>query len=281
MKKRRRTSKRPTAPFRWAGGKAHLMPRLIPHIANHIRYVSVFGGAGSDLFNKPRSKVEVFNDIHGDIVNFFRLLRNDKKRKQLCFMLQHTPLSRVEFVNCLAVLQSNESDPLERAWAFLTSSLLGFSGIDPGIASAGNFCRTFKRRSWENSFLHIERVAQRFHAVALESLPWQDILRCHDGPDTFFYLDPPYLPETRVSKKLYKHEMTVHQHVELLETLQAIKGMAMVSGYPSKLYEAYFASWRRVEFMTRCYMASHTKKKPDRTEVIWMNYGKDGRRLCS
>ena len=276
MTRKTRRSRRVAAPFPWFGGKARLMRRLIPHIPNHVRYVSVFGGSGSDIFNKPRSVEEVFNDLHRDIVNFYRVLRDGKARRKLGFMVQNTPHSRQQYAECLKILQSQSGDPLTRAWAFLTASNSGFSGGDPAIATSGGFRISCNRRNWDSCVHHIERVARRFRTVVLEHQAWQDILQRYESADTFFYLDPPYLPSTRRNRRLYSHEMTEQHHVELLERLQLIQGTAMVSGYRSNLYERYFADWRCLEFDVRCTVSGRSS---DRTEVIWMNYHKDGTHL--
>ena len=110
-----------------------------------------------DILCKPRSKVEVFNDLNTDVVNVFELLRSDRKRRELCFRLCHTPYSRLQFAKCLEVLHSDEQDSVRRAWAFLYCSMCRFGGVDPGICTAGSFAvpkRHGLRSDWFNVVVH-------------------------------------------------------------------------------------------------------------------------------
>jgi DNA adenine methylase len=84
--------------------------------------------------------------------------------------------------------------------------------------------------------------------------------------DVFIYCDPPYLPETRVKKKLYEHEMTFSQHVELLEILCSAGSRVAISGYPSALYENYLFGWNTFEY------DAMTRGGTMRRECIWYNY---------
>ena len=105
----------------------------------------------------------------------------------------------------------------------------------------------------------------------IESRPALDIIHQYDGEDSFFYLDPPYLPETRHGGKAatYAHEMSVDDHVALLDALLKIKGKAMLSGYGAQLYDAKLRAWRREELKTKAHMSNSGE---ERIEVIWFNY---------
>ena len=111
----------------------------------------------------------------------------------------------------------------------------------------------------------------------IEDKPWQDVIDLYDDADTLFYADPPYLPSTWCGR-LYKHEMSQEDHVELLAALGGVKGLVMLSGYESDVYQERLAYWRRIRFTMRCTVAAQ-KKNTARTEVVWLNYDKDGTRL--
>lgn len=82
------------------------------------------------------------------------------------------------------------------------------------------------------------------------------------------YLDPPYLLETRSSKKkIYRYEMTTRQeHARLLGIIQQLNCMVIISGYRSELYASELAHWR-----TATYQTTNRAGKPT-TEWLWMNY---------
>jgi len=256
------------------------MPQLIPLITWHRTWVSVFGGAGGDLARKPPSRVEVYNDLNADLYNVFKVLRDETLRRRVCCRLLYSPPSRLHFNECLSVIHSSEGEPIDRAYAFLYAAAYCYGGKDPSVSTPGSFCVRNVRisRSWEAAIEHIEAVGRRFFAVTLENLPWQEVLDRYDAADVLFYLDPPYVLSTRVSPNIYLHDMENGEHVELATRLRSIKGLAMLSGYRNPIYDAILADWRTVDIQTYCSI-SPAKKKPPRIETVWMNYGKDGKRL--
>ena len=131
---------------------------------------------------------------------------------------------------------------------------------------------------WRDIVEFIHEVAVRFRSVVLENRDWSLVLRKYDGDQSLLYLDPPYVPTTR-SKDLYFHEFTLEDHARLLEALRGIRGLAMLSGYDNPLYEEELSQWRRVEFQTHAWSAPGNKK-PERTEVVWMNYNEDGNKIA-
>lgn len=267
-------------PFKWYGSKWRLMPKLIPLFPAHSLYVSVFGGSGADILRKKPSESEVYNDLNCNVTNFFSVLQSESQLKQLQRRLSVAPYSRQQFEECLAVLQSGGGDSVERAFAFATAANQIRNGLDPSIALPSWWTSSVDQRRQKWLFLpeHLQSVADRFRLIVLENKPWEKILKTkgnggYDSPDTFFYVDPSYLSETReaASRKRYQHEMTEADHESLLQQLQNIKGKAMLSGYESSLYDRYLAGWRREEIEVRC-ATSHARQRPTRREVVWMNY---------
>jgi DNA adenine methylase len=112
--------------------------------------------------------------------------------------------------------------------------------------------------------------------VIIERQDAVEVMRKHDGPATLHYVDPPYLPETRSQRGrrrrredgahiIYRHEMTRKDHIRLLLALKELRGMVVLSGYPSPLYERLLRGWTRVE---RAAMADGAEA---RTECLWLN----------
>ena len=261
-----------TAPFRWFGGKTKMMSRLLRLFPDHRRYISVFGGAGCDIFGKPRSRVEVYNDLNATLHNFYAVLRDDDLRKRLCWLLDHTPAGADQFAECLAVIQGDGAEKLKRAWAFYMAAQFSYGGLDPTRATKGNFSPSKDSslpRAWLDPTSHIERIAHRFHSVILENRPWQEVVAKYDDKDTLFYLDPPYLPDARKSITDYACEMTEKEHIELLTCIRDVQGYVMLSGYPSELYAAHLKGWRTKEWSV---ITTVPKTRGERTEKVWMNY---------
>ena len=84
----------------------------------------------------------------------------------------------------------------------------------------------------------------RLMMVQIDCRDALEVIRYWDSPDTLFYVDPPYINETRKTLNAYAHEMSTEQHKELVKLLLGIKGKAVVSGYEHPLYSPFAqAGW--------------------------------------
>jgi DNA adenine methylase len=125
--------------------------------------------------------------------------------------------------------------------------------------------------AWLNAVEGLPAVHNRLKRVAVLNHDALDVIRQQDGPGTLYYLDPPYLSETRTADDVYSHEMSLAQHAELLDTIRQCKGHVMLSGYPSVLYDTCLSSWTRHEFILPN-QAAGGKQKRRMTEVVWCNF---------
>jgi DNA adenine methylase len=265
------------SPIAWYGGKAYYAEWLIERFPDHRAYVEPFGGAANVLLRKPRSEVEIYNDIDDRVVNLFRVIRDPEQFERLRLLLDLTPYAREEFAALLDLPPTDE--PVEKARRFFAVCRQARGGIGMSKLTK-NAWATSKRTRREmaepvSKYLSaidgLEDVAARFRTVMIESRPAIELIQRYDGDDTFFYLDPPYMPETRHGNKAatYAHEMTPDDHAALLDTLLQIKGKAMLSGYAAPLYEEKLNGWRREELKTKAHMSNSGE---ERVEVIWFNY---------
>lgn len=262
--------------LRYHGGKWMLAPWVIQHFPPHRIYTEPFSGAASILMRKPRaSLVEVYNDLHSEIVGLFRVLRDPVQSARLAEALRLTPFAREEFQ------QSYEpaADPVEQARRTVARSMMGFgsnsaSGMKSGFRANGNRQTAHPASDWVNYPAAVATFCERLQGVVIENRMAIDIIRQHDNPAALHYCDPPYVHDTRsehtTSKgKGYLHEMTDDDHRELAQVLHACDGMVIVSGYPSQLYEELYAGWHRSE---RAALADGgSTGRSERTEVLWLN----------
>lgn len=254
--------------LRYPGGKWRLAPWIISHFPRHNVYVEPFGGAGSVLLRKPRSKYgEVLNDLDTDVVNLFRVLRSDMSN-ELIRQVGLTPFARGEF----DLSREDTGDPVEKARRFLVRSFMGQGSC---ILYENNGFRSKRSgdknpaHDWVNIPPHIRKVVSRLKGVVIENRPALEILERYDGPDVLFYVDPPYPHSTRTDNgtKAYRHEMSDDDHVELAGALRRLKGNVIVSGYRCPLYDDLYQGWQMDQ---RRSMADHAV---ERTECIWMSPG--------
>lgn len=257
--------------LRWHGGKWILAPWIISHFPEHRVYTEVFGGAASVLMRKPRAYSEVYNDLDGEVVNLFRVLRDEVLAGQLVSALRLTAFARDEF----NLAYEPSVDPLERARRLVAVSFMGFgsnahnTSSRTGFRANSNRSGTTPAHDWANYPESLGITIQRLRGVVIENRPAVDILSQHDGLETLHYVDPPYVHSTRdsaVNQKDYRFELTDADHRELASRLHGLKGMVVLSGYPCELYDRIlYPTWHRVE---RESLADGARK---RVEVLWLN----------
>lgn len=255
-------------PFSYFGGKGNQAQRYLGHLPPHHTYVEPCCGSAALLFGKPRSKVEVINDLDGDICNLFEVLRDPQRAEILADLVQKTPYSRSEYERCRNLLVET-TDPVERARLYFVLIRQSFGSM---IGQSWAYGRT-SMKSFHGALAMFEPVCQRLQQVQIENLPALTVIEKYDSIRTCFFIDPPYLPEVRVRKQGYSHEMTTEQHVELLDRLKRVKGKVLLCGYPSDLYDQTLEGWRKAEKpVAVCTGDVQRSERPRRTEVLWMNF---------
>lgn len=250
--------------LRWHGGKWRLAPWIIGYFPAHEIYVEPYGGAASVLLRKVRARHEVYGDLDGDVVNLFAVLRGTEAG-DLIRQIALTPFSRAEFDRAYAPCQ----DPVERARRLLIRSHQGFGSNGharkTGFRFRGIRAGSLPQHNWVGLPDVLRAVVERLGGVVVESRPALDVIAAQDGPETLFYVDPPYVPETRDAGGDYAHEMTPGDHAALLDKLNRVAGMVALSGYRCALYDAALAGWRREDHSA---MADGAMA---RVETLWLN----------
>lgn len=253
-----------TAIVRYHGGKVRLAPKIVRLLPPHLAYIEPYAGGAATLLAKPRSKLEVYNDIDGEMVHLFRMLR--ERGEDLARAIALTPYARDE--HRLAYERTEE--PLERARRTLIRSHMGHgsNGVhkSTGFRAAGLRANNLSVHAWAGLPETVRNTMERLRGVVIENRPALDLIARHDDPAAVFYVDPPYLPETRERACRYTHELTVDDHVALLDALRAVKGRVVLSGYASDLYDTALSNWRRIELKTRA------DGGVERVEVLWLNF---------
>lgn len=279
--------KRPV--LRYHGGKWRLAQWVLAHFPDHRVYVEAYGGAASVLMRKPRAYAEVYNELDGEVVNVFRVMRDPVLADRLRTLLELTPYSRVEYE--LAYL-AEPTDDVERARISILKAFAGFgsSGLtncraagmrtsssrwvnksyrpDTGFRASSMRSGTTPAHDWRSYPDQIVKFVERLRGVVIEQRPAIDVIRQHDSPATLHYVDPPYVRSTRVGFRKgrgYRFELDDADHRALAESLRSVEGMVVLSGYHSELYDGLYHDWHREERAHRADGAA------PRTEVLWMN----------
>lgn len=270
--------------LRYHGGKWRTAPWVISHFGPHRLYTEAFGGGASVLLRKSRAYSEVYNDLDGEVVNVFRVLRSPTMAAELKKALLLTPYARTEFVDAYVLAD----DPVEQARRTIVKSFMGFGSNSihlrkpkgmrtrastwrpTGFRASSDRSGTTPAHDWQGyADHHLDAFTDRLRGVVIENRPAVQVLLSHDRRDALHYVDPPYVGSERtMGTDAYAHEMTDAEHEELAGTLRSLSGAVVLSGYLSPLYERLYGDWKRVatESLAASQRATHV-----RTECLWLN----------
>jgi DNA adenine methylase len=255
---------------RYHGSKWTIAPWIISFIPKHRVYVEPYGGGASVLLRKARSHEEIYNDLDSDIVNLFKVTRDSGEK--LSELLKLTPFSREEYEQ--SYLPTD--DPVERARRTVIRAYMGraSTGATGDLSENGKTATGFRSNSskagktaaqvWGNYESALQGVIERLQGVVIENRNALEVIKQQDSKDTFFYVDPPYLPSVRDAGKDYRHEMSEKDHAELAAVLNEVEGAVIVSGYHSDLYDDLYSGWTRRE------KGTFADGALPRIEVLWM-----------
>ena len=261
--------------FGWYGGKYSHLDWLLPLLPSCHHYCEPFAGSAAVLLNREPSPVETYNDIDGEVVNFFKTLRDEPN--ELVRQIALTPFSREEY--CLSIHESQENlSSVERARRFYIKARQTRTGLAQ-TASLGRWanCKNTSRSGmsgvvsrWLGGVSGLDEIAERFLRVQIENRPAVDVISLYDSPETLFYCDPPYVHQTRGDNNAYGFEMSEEQHRELADVLNNCEGLVAISGYDCPLMNELFPSPKWIKTVDKLKTIHSTKG--ERQEVLWTNY---------
>lgn len=214
----------PRSPLRWVGGKFYLAKQIAALMPPHQIYCEVFGGAAHVLYRKAPSRSEILNDINGELMNFWQILRDEPD--YLMAQAEEALYSRQLFEQYrdMQAAELASLTPRECAWRFfyLVRCCFGSRQIKPtfGYCPSG---KTVLPCTWPAL---LAQAKERMRRVILECLPWQACLARYDSRQTLFYLDPPYIG----FEKYYPGTgFAIDQFAELAERLAKLEGAFLLS----------------------------------------------------
>lgn len=261
-------TRKPRPILRYAGAKWKLAPWIMSHMPAHDAYVEPFCGSCAVLLAKPRAAHELVSDRAGEVVTLFRVMRDAPDA--LTAALELTPYSREEYELSYAI--TDDLDDVERARRFMVrvwmshggkiGSRAGWRMWRTPMSSASNDMPTLWRRVPDRVWAVVDRLKD----VHIECRDFREVLPFYaTQAGALIYADPPYVSSTIGSDRLYVHDMTDDDHLDLLNLLDAHAGPVLLSGYRSDLYDERLAHWRRVDAGGVYYRGA------ERVESLWLN----------
>lgn len=266
------------------GGKTYLADWIISLIPSHTTFCEPFFGGGAVLFKKECQGIsEVVNDIDGHLINFWKVLQLPHLFEIFKRHIEAIPFSQKEWQishnleECLGYNELCNDGRVFRAINFFVNCRQSMGGMGKSFApiSKSRTRRGMNEQvsSWLSAVEGLPEVHNRLKRILILNMNAIQVINNLDCPNCVFYLDPPYLPETRTAKKVYKYEMSLQQHIELLNVLENIKGKFILSGYESELYNSWAGKNKyRVEKKEISNHAAKSDKKRRMVECLYMNY---------
>ena len=248
--------------LKYPGGKWKIADWIISHFPEHKVYLEPFFGSGACFFIKSPTYTETINDINGDIVNLFRVCRENPE--DLGRQLMLTPFSREEFENCY----EHSEYPIEQARRTLVRYHQSFGTANTNKRSWRNVQTYGGPRTatmWNDLPEIVQEVALRLKDAQIENTDALDLIRRYDDPKTLVYIDPPYLLSLR-KKNMYQHELSNEKHMELLQIIKQSSSMIILSGYDNELYNKELSDWYTDSVTAQAQFGKR------RTEKLWMNF---------
>ncbi len=243
--------------FSYYGGKQRLSSKIIPLIPKHTVYCEPFAGGASILFMKPFPEIgsstfyrEIINDTNGLVYNFYKQLRDNSVELQR--LINSTAYCEQTYREAVQICKGVETvDDLSRAWAFFVNISVSFGRK----LNAGWGRCTFGKNeshSWYTKINHLNEYLNRMQGVHVSKCDALTCIQQWDSPQTFFYIDPPYVGTDQGHYSGY----TQFDLDNLIELLKTIDGSFILSGYDNK---GYFENWERFEFQTECSVSGQGK----------------------
>ena len=274
------------SPIRYFGGKGGMYPKILSEFPvgfglNKVQtsnqgeetYIEPFGGSASILFHKSPSPIEIYNDLDRNVYSLFYVLANKNMFQQFKEKCDVIYFSRQMFEEYSISLRKDVLSPLERAFRFFYVNRVAYNGVG-GFSCIVNCVRRGMSKTISDMLSSIERlpeIHQRLSSVIIENKKAIDLLKDHDRPNVFFYLDPPYHHSTRANAR-YDIDMTNEEQEILIKSLLKVKkAKVLISGYRCKLYNQLSkGGWRRVDFDVKT--QDGNRQSVGKKESLWRNY---------
>lgn len=271
-------------PFSYYGGKVGMARHIVAVMPEHRVYIEPFFGSGAVLFSKPPSPHEIVNDINDVLVTFWRVLR--ERPEDLAAVCDMSPHARTEYETCAELRLDATGERLpdlevaRRWWVRITQGFAKTASPTTGWSITTATGRSIPATN-QNRITRFDAAARRLAAVTIENCDAVGLLERFAIDDTVtVYADPPYLGETRVLRSQrtagdYMHDMCDEEsHRRLADALNTTPARVVLSGYPSPLYDALYADWRRIDLEVTAHSSNSARAgtRRSRTECLWTNF---------
>lgn len=254
------------SPIKYYGGKTYMTDIIKQYFPNNYDvYVQGFGGGASLLFSKQQEKCQIYNDLGKNVYSLFKVLSDKSLFYQLKDKLDLTYYSADLRKQLKEKLKEDNLSILERAYCFIyvnRSSFNGVGGFSTNLITRRNMSKSVS--DYLSMIDGLPIIHNRLSSVIVQNRDIFELIPKYDSKNTFFYLDPPYVHETRSSNTSYQEEMSNEQHEQLINLINDSKGMFLISGYYHPIYDS-LNNFKKVDFES-------PNANSNSIETLWFNY---------
>lgn len=251
-------------PISYYGGKQNMVNHILPLVPQHKIYVEPFTGGAALFFAKGLAEVNILNDTNQHAVNFFRQCKTNFEPLQK--MIQSTLHAEALYWEAAQILKTDTGTDTEKAWAFWVQTNMSFSSKMFGGFAFGKSGRVPKTTANKiTRFTH--KICDKLQRAIIFNRDALDLIPRFDTPETFFYLDPPYVSSNCGH---YKGTWGAPEQERLIKVLESIQGRFILSGYPADL--AATRGWYRREFTQQLSVSGKHNTGKKKTEVLITNF---------
>ncbi|GAB3911556.1 DNA adenine methylase [Larkinella knui] len=257
-------------PISYYGGKQMMLRHILPKIPEHHTYCEPFFGGGALFWGKAPSSFEVVNDINNRLISFYKVLKYDIDELQR--LINETFHSRQQHRETAQEYQSGEAeirDALRMAWSIWVQTNMSFSCvIDGGFGYDRKGSTALK--IYNKKKMLTDAYQERLKRVTIESYDVLKVMKAYDSPETFFYLDPPYVTSDQGAYKGY----TLDDFRNLLEACLKMQGKFLLSSYPEPILMDYRDrfGWKSEDIKKTLAVDGRRAQKKEKTECLTWNY---------
>ncbi len=269
-------SKKLRPPVKTHGGKWFLKEFVIsnfPENYKDLAYCETMCAGASVFLNKEKSSQEIINDIDSGIVHVYKALRDEPK--EFIDRLKRIRYTERSFKMAQKRLEEGFADYIDHAVNEYMLRRMSRGGMRKAFAWSDRERggKPGDVNAWDTMLAELPRIAERVKDTIILNKNAFEIMKVWDDENTLFYLDPPYMPDTRSegSTSIYEYEMTVENHIEMLTLAKNSRAKIIISGYSCALYNRTLKGWKTKKKVVANH-SSQAKTKETRTEMLWMNY---------
>jgi len=249
------------AAFGWAGGKSLLANAIIAEFPEHKTYVEVFAGALNILYRKERSKVEVVNDIYGELINLHLTIK--RRPQTLSYYLHNMLISREIFIRLCKKSLTPRND-IERAAFYYYRNQLSYCNLGATFKAAK------RHKPTKSIYRSFQLWSNRLKGVYIEKLDFQRLIETYDSEETLFYLDPPYFGTEKYYESCKQGGFTIAEHERLANTLKSVKGKFVLSYNNCEVVRNLYKSYNFKELKTS--YGLHARERIKAVELLITNF---------